>query len=88
MDKDVKQILKVRDILSKLKGNSNKKRKRDNADDQNPLVAYVKALLTPHQFSHTKPNIPFKHIEDNLYDVEGNPPIKMLEVTDTHFEFL
>ena len=82
-----KKTLEIRAILHKLSGG--KKRKRDNNDDaDNPLVAYCRALFTPHLHSNTPPDIPFDKIEHNVYNVEGNPPYKMLEVRNNYFEFI
>lgn len=76
--------LKIRTILQKLSGN--KKRKRD--DPNNPLVAYCKALFTPHFHSETKPQNPFDEVQTGIFNVEGNPPHKLLELHNDHFEFI
>ena len=80
---DSKQI-EIRAILHKLSGGT--KRKRE--DHSNPLVAYCRALFIPHFHSKTKPDIPFDNIQGNIYNVEGNPPHKMLELHDNYFEFI
>lgn len=80
---DAKQ-LEIRAILNKLSGGS--KRKRE--DTSNPLVAYCRALFIPHHHSNTPPDIPFDCIQNNVYNVEGNPPHKMLEVHANYFEFI
>ena len=76
--------LKIRSILQKLSGN--KKRKRD--DPNNPLVAYCKALFIPHFHSDTEPDIPFDEVQTGVYNVEGNPPHKLLQLHKNHFEFI
>jgi hypothetical protein len=76
--------LEIRAILHKLSGGA--KRKRE--DLSNPLVAYCRALLIPHFKAGTKPDIPFDVIQDNVYNVEGNPPHKMLQVHKDFFEFI
>ena len=76
--------LKIRSILQKLSGN--KKRKRD--DPNNPLVAYCKALLIPHFHCGTEPDIPFDEVQTGIYNVEGNPPHKLLQLHKDHFEFI
>ena len=76
--------LKIRAILQKLSGQ--KKRKRD--DITNPLVAYCRALFIPHFHSNTDPDIPFDEIQTNVYNVEGNPPHKLLQVHKDYFEFI
>lgn len=76
--------LKIRAILQKLSGK--KKRKRD--DVSNPLVAYCRALFIPHFHSQTDADIPFDEIQTNVYNVEGNPPHKLLQVHKDHFEFI
>lgn len=81
---DQKQ-LQIRSILHKLAG-VHKKRKRE--DPNNPLVAYCNALIIPHFHAGTTPDIPFDKIQDNVYNVEGNPPHKMLELHADRFEFI
>lgn len=81
---DQKQ-LQIRSILHKLAG-VHKKRKRE--DPNNPLVAYCNALIIPHFHAGTTPEIPFDKIQDNVYNVEGNPPHKMLELHADRFEFI
>ena len=78
------QELNIRAILHKLSGGN--KRKRE--DTSNPLVRYCKALFIPHFHSKTKPDIPFDKIQNNVYNVEGNPPHKMLQVHEDYFEFI
>lgn len=80
---DSKQI-EIRAILQKLSGGT--KRKRE--DMSNPLVAYCRALFTPHFHSGTVPDIPFDNIQNNVYNVEGNPPHKMLQLHPNYFEFI
>lgn len=80
-----KKQLEIRAILHKLSGG--KKRKREE-DPSNPLVAYCRALLIPHFHSKTPPDVPFDKIEHNVYNVEGNPPHKLLEVHKDYFEFI
>ncbi len=77
--------LKIRSILKKLSGN--KKRKRDD-NPNNPLVAYCKALFIPHFHSDTEPDIPFDEVQTDVYNVEGNPPHKLLQLHKNHFEFI
>ena len=79
-----KKDLKIRAILQKLSGN--KKRKRD--DPNNPLVAYCKALFIPHFHAGSVPDIPFDEVQTGVYNVEGNPPHKMLQLHKDHFEFI
>lgn len=82
-----KKQLEIRAILHKLSGG--KKRKRDADEDRsNPLVAYCKALFIPHFHSNTTPDIPFDKIEHNVYNVEGNPPHKLLQVHENYFDFI
>lgn len=81
-----KKQLEIRAILHKLSGG--KKRKRDDEDASNPLVAYCRALFIPHFHSNTEPDIPFDKIEHNVYNVEGNPPHKLLEVHENYFDFI
>lgn len=76
--------LKIRAILQKLSGT--KKRKRE--DPNNPLVAYCKALLIPQFHSGCTPEVPFDEIQAGVYNVEGNPPHKMLQLHKDHFEFI
>jgi hypothetical protein len=80
---DSKQI-EIRAILNKLSGGT--KRKRE--DLSNPLVAFCRALFIPHFHAETTPNIPFDCIQGNIYNVEGNPPHKMLELHPNYFEFI
>jgi len=80
---DAKQI-EIRAILNKLSGGT--KRKRE--DLSNPLVAYCRALCIPHFHSQSSPKIPFDIIQKNIYNVEGNPPHKMLELHQNYFEFI
>ena len=79
-----KKQLEIRAILKKLSGST--KRKRE--DTSNPLVAYCRALFIPHFHSNTQPDVPFDKIEHNVYNVEGNPPHKLLELHDNSFEFI
>lgn len=79
-----KKQLEIRAILQKLSGGT--KRKRE--DTSNPLVAYCRALFIPHFHSNTPPDVPFDKIEHNVYNVEGNPPHKLLELHDNYFEFI
>ncbi len=79
-----KKQLEIRAILKKLSGST--KRKRE--DTSNPLVAYCRALFIPHFHSNTQPDVPFDKIEHNVYNVEGNPPHKLLELHDNYFEFI
>lgn len=81
---DQKQ-LQIRSILHKLAG-VQQKRKRE--DPNNPLVAYCNALIIPHIQAGTAPDIPFDKVQDNIYNVEGNPPHKMLELHPDRFEFI
>lgn len=80
---DSKQI-EIRAILQKLSGGS--KRKRE--DLTNPLVAYCRALFIPHFHSGSTPEIPFDNIQNNIYNVEGNPPHNMLQLHQNYFEFI
>ena len=75
--------LKIRSILQKLSG---KKRKRD--DPNNPLVAYCRALFIPHFHSETEPQNPFDEVQSGIFNVEGNPPHKLLQLHKHHFEFI
>lgn len=79
-----KKQLEIRAILQKLSGGA--KRKRE--DTSNPLVAYCRALFIPHFHSNTSPDVPFDKIEHNVYNVEGNPPHKLVELHDNYFEFI
>lgn len=79
-----KKQLEIRAILQKLSGGT--KRKRE--DTSNPLVAYCRALFIPHFHSNTSPDVPFDKIEHNVYNVEGNPPHKLVELHDNYFEFI
>ena len=38
--------------------------------------------------TETTPDIPFDNIQNNIYNVEGNPPHKMLELHKNYFEFI
>ena len=76
--------LKIRTILQKLSGN--KKRKRDNTN--NPLVAYCRALFIPHFHSETEAHNPFDEVQTGVFNVEGNPPHKLLQVHKDYFEFI
>lgn len=77
--------LKIREILHKLSGGNKRKREEDT---NNPLVQYCRALFIPHFHSKTEPHIPFDKIQTNVYNVEGNPPHKMLQVHSDYFEFI
>ena len=83
---DVDKILKVREALSKLKGSGSSKKRRRVVDTENIAADYIRALLTPHTFSGSTPDIPFPIIKENIYNIEGNPPLRMLEVKDGSFE--
>lgn len=76
--------LKIRSILQNLAG----KNKRKREDTSNPLVAYCRALFIPHFHSKTSPPIPFDSIQTDIYNVEGNPPHKLLQVHENYFEFI
>lgn len=80
-----KKTLEIRSILHKLAGS--KKRKR-NHDTSNPLVKYCRALIIPHLHSKTTPDIPFAKVQEGVFDVEGNPPHKMLQLHNDSFEFI
>ena len=79
------KTLQIRSILHKLAGS--KKRKRDH-DMTNTLVQYCRALLIPHLHSGTLPEIPFAQVQEGVYDVEGNPPFKLLQIHADTFEFI
>ncbi len=79
------KTLQIRNILHKLAGS--KKRKREH-DITNPLVQYCRALLIPHFHSGTKPEIPFAQVQEGVFDVEGNPPHKLLQIHADTFEFI
>lgn len=80
---DTRQV-EIRAILHKLSGGA--KRKRE--DISNPLVAYCRALFIPHFHSKTVADNPFDSIQNNIFNVEGNPPHKMLELHQNYFEFI
>lgn len=82
---DQKQ-LELRSILHKLAGSAHHKRKRE--DPNNPLVAYCNALILPHIHAGTAPELPFDEVQTNVFNVEGNPPHKMLELFPDRFEFI
>ena len=79
------KTLQIRSILHKLAGS--KKRKR-NHDVSNPLVQYCRALFIPHFHSRTVPEIPFAQVQEGVFDVEGNPPHKLLQLHADTFEFI
>jgi len=76
--------MEVRAILHKLSGG--RKRKRQNM--HNPLEAYVRAMILPHFHAQTTPEIPFDVVQPGVYNVEGNPPHKLLEVHQDSYSFI
>ncbi len=79
-------MLRVREALSKLRGTGTKKKRRKIIETENIAADYIRALIIPHTFTGDMPDLPFPIVKDNIYNIEGNPPLRMLEIKDGNFE--